>query len=189
MERLIVGLTGASGSIYGIRFIEELLKAGFELHVIATETAKQVINYELGRPLEEILSEFCGPVILENIQDFFAGPASGSYPCKAMIVAPCSMGTLGAIAHGLSSNLLVRSALVCLKERRPLVVMPRETPLGAIDLENMLKLSHAGATIFPAAPAFYHHPASIDELTDFMVGKVLDHLGISNTLFKKWKGL
>lgn len=186
MKRLIIGLTGASGSIYGLRLIEELAKDGYDLHVVATDTARKVVVHELGAELETLLEPFRERVALELIDDFFAPTASGSYKALGMVIAPCSMGTLGSIAHGISSNLLVRSALVCLKERRPLVILARETPLGDIDLENMLKLSRAGATIFPAAPGFYHKPESVADLVDFLVGKVLDHLGIENRLFTKW---
>jgi len=186
MKRLIIGLTGASGSIYGIRLVEELAKSGYELRVIATDTARKVVVHELGLELETLIEPFQDQVSLEEIDDFFSPTASGSYETAGMIIAPCSMGTLGSIAHGVSSNLLIRAALVCLKERRPLLLLARETPLGDIDLENMLKLSRAGATIFPAAPGFYHRPKSLDDLVNFLVGKVLDHLGIRNHLFRKW---
>ena len=186
MKPLIIGLTGASGSIYGIRLIQELAALGHKLHVIATPTAQKVILYELGKELGDFLEGLENQVTVEGAHDFFSPVASGSYPAGAMIIAPCSMGTLGAIAHGLCPNLLARAALVSLKEGRPLIILARETPLGEIELENMLKLSRAGALIYPASPAFYHHPKTMGDLVDFLIGKILDRLGISHELFEKW---
>ena len=189
MKTIIIGLTGASGSIYGLRLIEELAKKAFKIHVIATKTAEKVITYETGHVLKNFVTDLNqkgGNLVLENVDNFFAAVASGSYQTVGMIIAPCSMGTLAQIANGISSSLLIRAADVCLKERRPLIVLARETPLNQINLENMLKLTQAGGMIFPASPGFYSKPETLDDLVNFMVGKVLDSLTIDNDLFKKW---
>ena len=189
MKTIIVGLTGASGSIYGLRLIEELTEHGFKIHIVATDTAKKVITYETGHVLEDFvarLGDAKGNLVLEDVDNFFAAIASGSYKTIGMVIAPCSMGTLAGISNGISSNLLMRAADVCLKERRSLVILARETPLSVINLENMLKLTQAGAMIFPASPGFYSKPETMDDLINFMVGKVLDSLDIENTLFEKW---
>ncbi len=189
MKRIVVGITGASGSIYAKRLIEELLRLDLEIHVIATATAEKVFAYELDLEFKsymEKLRKQYHQLILEENDNLFAGIASGSYGFDAMIVMPCSMGTLGEIAYGLSKNLLVRAADVALKEKRPLILVPRETPLNAIHLENMLKLAKMDVSILPAMPGFYHKPKSLEEVIDFVVGKVLDHLGIHHQLFQKW---
>ncbi|MFT7791564.1 UNVERIFIED_CONTAM: UbiX family flavin prenyltransferase [Escherichia coli] len=189
MKTFIIGLTGASGSIYGLRLIEELAKRDFLVHVIATDTAKQVIPFETDIYLEAFLEDLQQKgyrVVLEDAANFFSSVASGSYQTDGMIIAPCSMGTLAEIAHGISDNLLDRGAEVCLKERRPLILLARETPVNIINLENMLTLTKAGAIIFPASPGFYSKPKTLEDIIDFMVGKILDSLHIENTLFKKW---
>lgn len=186
MKKIVVGITGASGSIYAKRLIEVLAQKEMRIHVIATDMGKSVFHFEIGESLESFTSKY-EQVILEECHNLFAGVASGSYGFDAMIVVPCSMGTLGEMAHGLSKNLLTRGADVALKERRPLVIVPRETPFNAIHLENMLTLTRAGASILPAMPGFYHHPQTMEDLVDFVVGKILDHLKIENTLFEKWK--
>ncbi|WP_031540455.1 MULTISPECIES: UbiX family flavin prenyltransferase [unclassified Bacillus (in: firmicutes)] len=189
MKTFIVGLTGASGSIYGLRLIEELAKRDYLVHVIATDTAKQVITFETDIYLETFLKNLQQEgykTVLEDATNFFASVASGSYHTDGMIIAPCSMGTLAEIAHGISDNLLDRAADVCLKERRPLILLARETPVNLINLENMLTLTKAGATIFPASPGFYSKPTTLNDIIDFMVGKILDSLQIENNLFKKW---
>ncbi|MGL6173367.1 MAG: UbiX family flavin prenyltransferase [Cellulosilyticaceae bacterium] len=190
MKKVVVGITGASGSIYAKRLIEELLKAGIQTRVIATQTGEKVFAYELEQNLrvwiEELQNQY-NDVALEEIDNLFAGVASGSHAFDAVIIVPCSMGTLAEIAHGLSRNLMTRAADVALKERRRLVIVPRETPFNTIHLENMLMLSKAGASILPAMPGFYHKPESLDQAIDFVIGKVLDHLSIENNLFKKWE--
>lgn len=188
MKTIVVGITGASGSIYGLRLIEELSKRGFRIHVVASRTALQVVPYETGVGVEEFVDGLNGQAILEDVENFFAAVASGSYKTCGMIVAPCSMGTLAGIASGISSNLLFRCADVCLKEKRPLILLARETPLSAINLENMLKLAKAGAMIFPASPGFYSQPKSISDMVDFMVGKVLDAIDVEHDLFARWGG-
>jgi len=190
MKRIIVAITGASGSIYGMRLIEELTKRDFKVHVVLTKTAEKVMEFETGRKIQEfILALEKANVRLNHVENLFADIASGSYKTEGMIVAPCSMGTLSRIANGVSSNLLERAAEVCLKEGRTIVLMPRETPLSAISLENMLKLSRVGVRIMPASPGFYHKPKSVDDLVDFMVGRALDSFGIENDLCEKWGGI
>ena len=186
MERIIVGITGASGSVYGLRLIDELIAAGYFVHVIVTRTGRKVVAFETGNEIKERYQHRQETIFFEDVDDFFARPASGSYKTCGMVIIPCSMGTIGSIASGASPNLLVRCALVCLKEKRPLIVVPRETPYSEIDLENLLKLKRAGADIVPASPGFYHLPKTIDELSGFLVGKVFDQLGIDHELYKRW---
>lgn len=189
MKTIIVGITGASGSIYGLRLIEELAKQNIKIHVIASQTAQKVITYETGHILKDFLNNLKAinaHLILEDVDNFFAHVASGSYKTDGMIVAPCSMGSLAQMANGISSNLLIRAADVCLKERRPLIILARETPLSVINLENMLKLSQAGGIIYPASVGFYSKPETLDDAINFMVGKVMDALHIEHTLYKRW---
>ncbi|MDR3579773.1 MAG: UbiX family flavin prenyltransferase [Oryzomonas sp.] len=195
-KRVFVALSGASGSIYGIRLMEELVKRGFLLTVAASESGQLVCREETGLDLSgdtlAVTARLCAHlgvklgVEVVAADNLLACAASGSAAPAAMVVAPCSMGTLARIAGGTSGNLIERAADVMLKERRPLLLVPRETPLSEIHLENMLKLSRAGVRIIPAMPAFYHQPETIDDLVNFVVGKVLDQLDISNDLFKRW---
>lgn len=190
MKKIVVGITGASGSIYAKRMIEVLVEQGILVHVIATDTGKKVFNYELSLNLEGWITEMqqqYSNLKLEDNNNLFAGVASGSYGFDAVIILPCSMGTMAEISHGLSSNLLCRAADVALKESRPLIIVPRETPLNTIHLENMCRLSKVGATIIPAMPGFYHHPQTMDDLINFVVGKILSYLKIEHELFKKWE--
>jgi 4-hydroxy-3-polyprenylbenzoate decarboxylase len=197
MKQILVAMTGASGSIYGLRLTGELLRAGCQVSLLLSEPGRQVLNYECqlnwsadrGERQGQVRSYFGSESIacLDNA-DLFARVASGSNPADAMVIVPCSMGTAGRIAAGLSGTLLERAADVMLKERRPLLLVPRETPLSLIHLENLLKLARAGAVVIPAMPAFYHHPQSLDELVDFVVGKTLDQLGIEHRLFRRWGG-
>lgn len=189
MKKIVVGITGASGSIYSKRLIEELLKKEIYVHVICTENGKKVMKYETSLDIEQwvcLLKAEYEHIKLEDINDLFSGVASGSYKFDAMIILPCSMGTLAEISNGLSRNLLCRAADVALKENRRLIICPRETPLNAIHLENMLKLSKLGVTILPPMPGFYHKPKTLEDVVDFVVGKILDNLSIENTLFEKW---
>lgn len=192
MKRILLAITGASGSIYGLRLLEELLRGGHRVTLVASESGLEVCRYETGVELSDAAALAqraeapAGLLAIRDAADLWAAEASGSAAPDSMIIAPCSMGTLGRIAAGISGNLIERAADVMLKESRPLILVPRETPLSAIHLENMLKLSRAGAKIVPAMPAFYHKPATMDELTDFVVGKVLDQAGISHALFKRW---
>ena len=190
MKKIVVGITGASGSIYAKRLVEVLVELGIQTNVVATEKGKQVFEFELSLNLEtwiEELSKKYSNLKLEDNNNLFSGVASGSNKYDAVIILPCSMGTMAEISHGLSRNLLCRSADVALKEGRPLIIVPRETPFNTIHLENMCRLSKIGATIIPAMPGFYHHPKTIDDLVDFLIGKILDYIGIDNTLFKKWE--
>jgi 4-hydroxy-3-polyprenylbenzoate decarboxylase len=189
MEKTVVGITGASGSIYGVRLIEELLRSGVYVHAIFTQNGRKVLKYEMSLDADEWVAGLkakYGSIKLEDIDDMFSAAASGSSKFDAVIIAPCSMGTLAEISMGLAKNLLCRAADVALKENRRLIIVSRETPLNAIHLENMLKLSRIGAAIIPAMPGFYHKPRSIDDIINFVVGKVLDYLSIENDLFKKW---
>ena len=190
MKKIVVGITGASGSIYAKRLIEVLIEKGIQINVVATEKGKQVFKFELGINLKTWIDELSltySNIKLENNNNMFSGVASGSNKYDAVIILPCSMGTLAEISHGLSKNLLCRAADVALKEGRKLILVPRETPLNTIHLENMCRLSKMCVGIIHAMPGFYHHPSSIDEIVDFLIGKILDYLNIENNLFKKWK--
>ncbi len=194
MKNFAVGITGASGAVYGVRLVQELLKGGHKVHLMVTEAGWQVFHEELGWDTTDrgsILQEYfiqgsSGELHYHTLRDFKAPIASGSYQNSGMIIIPCSMGTLSGIAHGASGNLLERAADVMLKEGRKLVLVPRETPLNSIHLENMLKVSQAGGKILPAMPGFYQLPKTLDDLVDFLVGKALDSLGVQHDLFKRW---
>lgn len=195
--RWVVGITGASGSIYGIRLIEVLLRGGAEVHVVVTDAGWRVLKEELGwdvtrrqAALEERFgqAEGGGRLTFHPNADIGASIASGSFRVDGMIIMPCSMGTLASIAHGISDDLMTRAADVMMKEGRQLIIVPRETPLHAIHLENMLTLARMGVKLVPAMPAFYYGPQSIDDLVDFLVGKVLDIMAIEHRLFKRWGG-
>jgi 4-hydroxy-3-polyprenylbenzoate decarboxylase len=181
---LILAITGASGAAYGLTLAQSL--KGHELHVIVTDSAKKIIDEEIGNK-EKLLSELAKLATLHDEHSFDSPLASGSFLFDAMVICPCSMKTLAAIANGYSSNLVARAADVTLKEKRKLILVPRETPLSAIHLENMLKLSRLGVIVLPACPAFYSKPKDIDELVNFVVGRVLDQLGIQNKKYRRWK--
>lgn len=189
---ILVAITGASGSIYGLRLLEELLKAGHQVTLVASASGHEVCRFETGVELADsdtlkarwAVSD--AKLILRGVDDLWAPEASGSAAPEAMVIAPCSMGTAGRIAAGISGNLIERAADVMLKERRPLLLLPRETPFSSIHLENLLKLSQIGARIVPAMPAFYQRPATLDDMVDFVVGKLLDQLGINHSLFRRW---
>lgn len=190
--KILLAITGASGSIYGLRLLDELLQAGHQVTLVASQSGLEVCRYETGVDLDdsEALKQLWNlpdaSVTIRNATDLWAPEASGSAAPDAMVVAPCSMGTVGRIAAGISGNLIERAADVMLKEHRPLLLLPRETPFSTIHLENLLKLSQCGARIIPAMPAFYHKPENLDDLVDFVVGKLLDQLGIEQSLFKRW---
>ena len=193
--RWVVGITGASGSVYGIRLIETMLASQIDVHVVISNAGWRVLQEELGwsstdreGTLKEKFGSYPGSYVYHPIADIGASIASGSFQVEGMIIAPCSMGTLSAVANGSSDNLMSRAADVMLKEGRPLVLVPRETPLHAIHLENMLKLTRLGVRMIPAMPAFYFHPQTLDDLINFVVGKVLDSLRIDHQLFKRWEG-
>ncbi len=196
-ETITLALTGASGMPYGIRLLECLLDAGIRVYLLYSQAAQIVARQEMdlslparARDAAEFFSTRFGaaPGQLQAFgrEEWFAPVASGSNPADAMVVCPCTMGTLAAIAAGMADNLIERAADVALKEARKLVLVARETPLSAIHLENMLKLSRAGAIILPANPGFYHHPQSAQDLVDFVVARVLDHLGVPHSLMPRW---
>ncbi len=180
--RLIVGITGASGSIYAYTLIRTLYELNVEIMVIATEMGEKVMHYECGLSMNEIKPY---AQILSN-SNLFASVASGSVKTNGMVIVPCSMNTLGAIANGLGDTLMNRAASVVLKENRKLLIVPRETPLNLIQLENMVKIARAGASIMPASPGFYHRPQEIWELTNFMVARILDSFDIEHSLMTRW---
>ncbi len=184
MKRILVGITGASGSIYGFRLLQELKKSEITIHLIISTAAKQIFPFETGKTLEDITN--LADTIYEN-DDLFAGPASGSFPLDAMVIVPCSMKTLASIAHGYGDTLITRSASCRLKEKKPLLVVPRETPIDLPGLKNMVALSESGGIVLPAAPGFYHKPNQISDLVDFIVGKILDQLAILHSLYKGWE--
>lgn len=195
VRHFVVAITGASGSIYGLRLIRELLHSGERVSLILTTAGRQVLNHEMKlewsaeiKEQRHQLQDYFASIAVDclAIDDFWTGPASGTAAADAVIVVPCSMGTIGRIATGLSSNLLERAADVMLKERRRLILVPRETPFNTIHLENLLRLSRAGAVVLPAMPGFYHEPEKIDDLVDFVVGKILDQLDVQHSLFKRW---
>lgn len=178
----IIGITGASGSLYGVRLLNVMKEVGMRPHLVVSPAGERVIKEETGLSIEAI-AEGCR---LYDVNDVGAAIASGSFPAAGMIVIPCSMHTAAAIALGLAESLLTRAADVTLKEGRPLIVVPRETPFNLIHLENLTRLFQAGARIVPAMPAFYHQPENIQDLVDFVVGKVLDQAGIPHRLFRRW---
>ncbi len=189
MSRYIVGVTGASGSVYAVRLLEELLSAGHEVHLVVSQMGREVMEYETGKT---ITPEFAhaypkGKLVIHPHDDLFAPISSGSYPSDGMVIVPCSMTTLGEIAAGTSRNLLGRAADVCIKERRKLVLVPRELPFSSIHLRNMLTLSETGVVILPANPGFYHKPETVADIVDFIVSRILDSLGIENNLYHKWR--
>ena len=193
MRRYIVALTGASGIIYGVTLVSALLAKGIEVHMVISQPACLVLEQEMGWALgdspELALRQYFpeGQLYLYNNADIAAPLASGSFITDGMVIVPCTMSTLSSVANGLSNNLIERAADVMLKERRPLVMVPRETPLSSIHLRNMLSLSDMGVAIVPAMPGYYHRPETIDELISFMVGKILDVMKIPNEEFKRYK--
>ncbi|MBE9571755.1 MAG: UbiX family flavin prenyltransferase [Proteobacteria bacterium] len=179
----ILAITGASGAIYAKTLIEYFHKEGLPLECLISKVGEEVWKWEMGRPISEMLPP---EIVLFAEDDWWAPIASGSVKAKAMVVMPCSMGTLAATAQGLAHNIIHRTADVMLKENRPLILVPRETPFNTIHLENMLRLTRAGATILPAMPGFYHRPKTVQDMVNFVVARVLDHLGLAHTLVKPW---
>jgi 4-hydroxy-3-polyprenylbenzoate decarboxylase len=191
---IVFAITGASGAPYAIRLLEQLLTAKRRVQLVISTHGLRLLETESGVGSEAELRERVGAskwneyVTVFDDADRGASPASGSALNAGMVICPCSMGTLSAISIGASRSLVERAADVALKERRPLVLVPRESPLSAIHLENMLRVTRAGAVVLPAAPGFYHRPSSIDDLIDFVVARVLDHLGIEHNLMRRWGG-
>lgn len=192
-----LALTGASGMPYGIRLLECLLAAGVRVYLIYSQAAQVVAKQEMDLTLPSRSAEAevlfterfktqAGQLRVFGREEWFAPVASGSSAPDAMVICPCSVGTLAAVAAGMSDNLIERAADVMLKERRKLVLVPRETPFSTIHLEAMLKLAHAGAVILPANPGFYHRPQSVAAVVDFIVARVLDQIGVEHTLMRRW---
>lgn len=193
--------TGASGAPYGLKLLECLLASGFQVFLMISSAARVVLATEHGLQLSSnsekakqqllaVLAEknaaIVGELVVLGKDEWFSPPASGSAAPKQMVICPCSTGTLAAVATGMSNNLLERAADVVIKERGQLILVPRETPFSAIHLEHMLSLSRLGVTIMPAAPGFYHNPKSVEDLVDFMVARILDHLGVDHALTSRW---
>lgn len=184
--RVIIGITGASGAVYGLELLRQLKSHGHETHVIVSDYGQKVLTHECAAKAADIAS--LAHRLYDNA-DLAASIASGSFRGDAMVIAPCTMRTLAAVASGLADNLICRAADVMLKERGNLVLVVRETPLNSIHLENMLKLSRMGVGIMPACPGFYHRPYSINDLVKLMVGRIMDSLGAQNSLFPRWQGI
>jgi flavin prenyltransferase len=191
---LIFGLTGASGAPYAVHALRALAAAEHPVSLIISAHGLRLLHTEMGIQTMDALREAVGPrawdqcITAYDDRDRGAAPASGSSPSAGMVICPCSMGTLSAIAAGSSRSLIERAADVTLKERRKLVLVPRETPLSEIHLRNMLRVTRAGAVVLPAAPGFYHRPTTVDALVDFVVARVLDQLGVPNDLAPRWTG-
>jgi 4-hydroxy-3-polyprenylbenzoate decarboxylase len=198
-RNIAVGVTGASGAIYAIRTIAALLESGCRLEVVFSEYGRRLLMDEVARDakidrLIELLATRYGEgvrrgtLVVHSNKDLGATLASGSHACEAMVIVPCSMKTLAGVAHGLSRSLIERAADVMLKEKRRLVLVPRETPMSLPELRNMVAAAEAGAMILPAMPAFYQKPQTIDDLASFIAGKILNALGFEQQLFAPWKG-
>lgn len=185
-KKIIVGITGASGVIYGIHLLEVLRQLKVETHLIMSPAAKVTIAAETNYSIPSV-EKLATKVY--KFSDISATISSGSFPVDGMVVVPCSMHTLGALATGVADSLLTRAGEVTMKEKRPLIVVPRETPLTLIHIENMARLARAGAVVLPAMPAFYTKPKSLDDVVYHIVGKILDILRIENTIVKRWKGM
>ena len=194
-----VGVTGASGALYAVRTVAALLAGGRRVELVVTDFGRRLLHDELGgdascdRLPEYLASRYGGDVragtlVVHSNRNLGASIASGSYPCAGMAIVPCSMKTLAGVAHGLSRSLVERAADVMLKERRPLVIVPRETPMSLPQLRNLVASAEAGATVLPAMPAFYQGPRTLDDLADFMAGKILDALGVPHALYPPWTG-
>lgn len=192
---LVLAMTGASGARYGTRLLEVLLRADRNVHLVLSPAAVQVIAQELNRRIDlehfrlaDLIDEppSTGRLIYHDHRNFMAGIASGSFLTAGMVICPCSSGTASAIAHGLSQNLIHRAADVHLKERRKLILVPRETPLSVVQLRNLTTCAEVGAVVLPASPGFYTRPQSLDDAIDFIVGRICDQLGVAHDLFRRW---
>jgi flavin prenyltransferase len=192
---LVLAMTGASGSPYAVRLLQVLCRAGRTVHLTISSSGAQVLREETG--LSVALNRFesqvfgdlgSGQIIYHHQSDFNAGIASGSFRTAGMVVSPCSMSTLASIAHGITTNLITRAADVHLKERRKLILVPRETPLSLVHLENMAAVTRAGAIVLPAMPGWYHQPKTLEDLVDFVVARICDQLGVEVDLMKRWGG-
>lgn len=193
-RRLVVAITGASGAPYALRFLEEAARHFAEIYLTVSDQALQVISLETERTVnaqnlsvETLLGRPCPAIKLVDKKNYFSPPASGSFRHDGMVIVPCSMGTAARIANGISDDLVTRAADVCLKERRKLILVPRETPWNLIHLRNLTQLAEAGAIILPAAPAFYQKPQSVSDLVDFIVARILQQLDIEQHLVPQWQ--
>ena len=194
-RRLVVAVTGASGALYAVRFLRQAARAFDQVYVMLSDNAPAVFATETGGRLtapyraQDYLGDDApyGNVTFLNTKDYFTPPASGSFVHDGMVIIPCSMGTLGRIAHGISNDLTTRAADVCLKERRKLILVARDTPLNLIQLRNMVAVTEAGAIVLPAVPAFYHQPKTVEDLVDTVVARVLQNLGVEQTLQPQWQ--
>jgi 4-hydroxy-3-polyprenylbenzoate decarboxylase len=185
-KKIIVAITGASGSLYAVQFLKLMQQTGVEVHAIISSAGSLVLQHELGLQPDDLQKYV---VQWHAIDDFAAPVSSGSSRFDAMVVLPCTMGSLGAIANGVARNLIHRAADVILKEKKPLLLAVRETPLNRIHLANMLKVYDAGATVCPPMPSFYHHPESLEEMAAFFAGRLADLIGIETEGLKRWQGL
>ncbi len=194
-----VGITGASGALYAVRTVAALLAGGFRVELVVSDFGRRLLHDELGeaascdRLIDYLADRYgedvrAGTLVVHSNRNLGASIASGSYACAGMAIVPCSMKTLAGVAHGLSRSLIERAADVMLKERRPLVIVPRETPMSLPQLRNLVASAEAGATVLPAMPAFYQGPRTLDDLADFMAGKILDALGVPHALYPPWTG-
>ncbi|MEM3519822.1 MAG: UbiX family flavin prenyltransferase [Candidatus Hadarchaeales archaeon] len=181
--KIVVGITGASGAVYGVRFLELCREMRIETELVISDVAEKIISLETGKTADDVKKLAS---ITYDFQDLTAPIASGSHPVDGMVIIPCSMGTLGAIASGVSKDLITRAAEVTMKQGRKLILVWREAPVSVIQLENMLRLAKAGVVLIPAAPAFYHQPKKIEDLVDFIVGKVFEALGVDHRLYRRW---
>ena len=199
VRRVAVGITGASGALYAVRTVAALLSAGAEVELVVSDFGRRLLRDELGETAsvdalpDYLLNRYgesvqAGTLTVHSNRDVGASIASGSYACESMAIVPCSMKTLAGVAHGLSRTLIERAADVMLKERRPLVVVPRETPMSLPQLRNMVACAEAGAMVLPAMPAFYQGPRTLDDLADFMAGKIVSALGFAHQLYPPWTG-
>jgi len=195
MKKIIVAISGASGAPYAIRLVQVLTDQGCRVHLTISEAAALVLKHETDIAInlkrfsaETLIGKKTKHISYHYYNDITAPIASGTFPVDAMVIIPCSMSTLAGVAGGLGNNLILRAADVTLKERRLLILVPRETPVGTIALENMLKAARAGACILPAMPAFYQGPNTVDDMVDFVVGKVLNQLGVQHNLFPQYGG-
>lgn len=191
--RLVVAVTGASGAIYAQRFLRNAAAHWDQVFLILSAQAVQVAQTELGVKIDKTnfdttswLGDRFPNIQLLNDRDYFTPPASGSFRHDGMVIVPCSMGTVGRIANGISDDLVTRSADVCLKERRPLIVVPREMPWNVVMLRNLTALAEAGGTVLPASPAWYQNPKSMEDLADTVVARILQQLGVDHKLMKEW---
>lgn len=186
-EPIVIGITGASGSVYALSLIKWLVDNKYTVNIVASQTGKEVFEYETGKEFSVNAIASGSPFLsVYDNDNLFSPLSSGSYGFNSAVIVPCSMGTLGRIASASGSKLIERIADVALKEKRRLILIPRETPLNLIHLKNMLKLASAGAVILPAMPGFYHKPKTVGDIVGFMVSKILDSIGIPNNLYERW---